>query len=251
MTRAAPSTLMPERIAGLLRVVRILLDYGRHLADTVAQRAAAPSFTSIAVCFGTLNLSVILAHLHRGLLRAAALERVLLARAASGRDIEFAGARIRTRDGQPAPADQAATPATRDALPRSARRMSWDDLAQFDTPTQQQVERQVRRRPLGRTIVDICLDLAVVPGLCTGPFWNELFETMQWYGGSVAALMRERCRREEAFEREQDRCPTRGWDWLKRPREAVRQALGFFIGEAPVGPGGALAPAAAFATGPP
>ncbi len=105
---------MPERIAGLLRVVRILLAYGRHLTDTVAQRAAAPSFTSIAACFGTLNLSVILAHLRRGLLRAAALERVLLARAASGRDIEFAAARIRPRGSQPA------TPATRNAVPRSA-----------------------------------------------------------------------------------------------------------------------------------
>ncbi len=132
--------------------------------------------------------------------------------------------------------------------------MSWDDLAEFDTPTQQQVERQVRRRPLGRTIVDICLDLAVVPGLCTGPFWNELFEIMQWYGGSVAALMRERCRREEAFGREQDRCPTHGWDWLRLRRDVVRQALGFFIGEEPAVPAGrpaALAPAAALATGPP
>jgi hypothetical protein len=237
---------MPERIAGLLRVVRILLDYGRHLADTVRQRAAAPSFTSIAACFGTLNLPVILAHLQRGLLRAAALERVLLARAASGRDIEFAGPRRRA----PAPEGKAATPATPTAVPRSARRMSWDDLAEFDNPAQQQIERQVRRRPVGRTILDICLDLAVVPGLCTGPFWNELFEVMQWYGGSIAALMRERCRREEAFEREQDRCRTQGWDWWRPRLDMIRQALGFLVGEPPVVPP-ALAPAAALATGPP
>jgi hypothetical protein len=238
---------MPERIAGLLRVVRILLGYGRHLADTVVQRAAAPSFTSIAACFGTINLSVILAHLHRGLLRAAALERLLLARAASGRDIAFA--RARPRDSQPTPA-----PATRDALPRSSRRMSWDDLPEFDNPTQQQIERQVRRRPVGRTIVDICLDLAVMPGLCTGPFWNELFEIMQWYGGSVAALMRERCRREEAFAREQDRSRTQGWDWWRGRGDMIRQALGFLIGEEPVAPPAqpaTLAPAAALATGPP
>jgi hypothetical protein len=236
---------MPERIAGLLRVVRILLGYGRHLADTVMQRATAPSFTSVAACFGTLNLSVILAHLQRGILRAAALERVLLARAAAGRDIAFAGAR--TPRSQPAPA----TPNT---VPRSPRRMSWDDLPEFDNPTQQQIERQVRRRPVGRTIVDICLDLGVVPGLCTGPFWNELFEIMQWYGGSVAALMRERCRREEAFAREQDRCRTPGWDWWRLGRDMVRQALGFFIGEEPVVPPAqplTLTPPAALATGPP
>ena len=47
----------------------------------------------------------------------------------------------------------------------------------------------------------------------------------------LAALMRERCRREEAFGREQDRCPTRGWDWLKLPREAVRQARPMLVRE--------------------
>jgi hypothetical protein len=132
--------------------------------------------------------------------------------------------------------------------------MSWDDLPDFDNPTRQQIEHQVRRRPVGRTIVDICLDLAVMPGLCTGPFWNELFEIMQWYGGSVATLMRERCRREEAFAREQDRCRTQGWDWWRGRGDMIRQALGFLIGEEPVGPAAhplTLAPAAALATGPP
>jgi hypothetical protein len=246
---------MPERIAGLLRVVRILLDYGRHLAATVNRRAAAPSFTSVAACFGTLNLSVILAHLQRGILRAAALERVLLARAAGGRDIEFAGARIRARDGQPAPADQATAgrphtpPQARNAAPQPARRFPWVEDDQSYVPSLNELERQVRRRPLGRTIVDICLDLAVMPGLCTGPFWNDLFEVMRWYGGSIAALMRERCRREETFDQEQDRRPTLGWNWSRPGRDMVRQALGFFIGEEPAIPSGQ--PAAALATGPP
>ncbi len=70
----------PERIARLLHVVRILLAYGRHVADTVRDRAAAPGFPAIAACFGTLDLAVILARLHRGILHAVALERVLLAR---------------------------------------------------------------------------------------------------------------------------------------------------------------------------
>jgi hypothetical protein len=242
---------MPERIAGLLRVVRTLLGYGRHLADTVAHRATAPSFISVAAYFGTLNLPVILARLRRGLLRAAALERVLLARAASGRDIEFTGARGRTRESQPAPADQqAALPAARNGTRRLPRRFPWIEPDDASAPSWQELERQVRRRPVGRTIVDICLDLAVMPGLCTGPFWNELFEIMQWYGGSIAALMRERCRREEAFSQEQDRRPTRGWDWSRLKRDTLRQDLGFLIGEEPVVPAG-LAPAAAFATGPP
>jgi hypothetical protein len=245
----------PERIAGLLRVVRILLGYGRHLADTVTHRATAPSFTSIAACFGTINLSVILARLHRGILRAAALERLLLARAAAGRDIEFTAPRTRGGDSRPAPTNQpAGQPAPRSAAPRPPRRFPWIESDGSHIPTPEEVERQVRRRPLGRTIVDICLDLAVMPGLCTGPFWNELFEIMQCYGGSIAALMRERCRREEVFDREQDGRPRQGWDWLRPGRDMVRQALGFFIGEEPVFPSSppcALAPAAALATGPP
>jgi hypothetical protein len=126
--------------------------------------------------------------------------------------------------------------------------------ADFHTPTLQQLEAQVRRRPLGRTIVDICLDLAVVPGFCTGTFWNELFDIMQRHRGRVANLMRERFRREQALHRQQDRMPTQGLDWSHLRRQMVRQALGFFIGEPPVlplhlpPPG---APAAAIATGPP
>jgi hypothetical protein len=92
----------------------------------------------------------------------------------------------------------------------------------------------VRGRPFGRTIVDMCLDLAVVPGFCTGTFWNELFDILQCYSGSIATLMRERCRREDAFGREQDSHPTHGWNWSDRRRETTRQVLGFLIGEPPV-----------------
>ncbi len=202
----------PERIAALLSVVRILLGYGRHLADTINHRAAAPSFTTIAACFGTIDLSVILGHLHRGILRAAALERVLLARAARGRDVAFTRSRIRAQGRKPAPADadqDAANPAARKPEPRPLRRVPHNADADFHTPTHQELERQVRSRPVGRTIVDICLDLAVVPGFCTGPFWNALFDAMHWYGGSTASVMREKHRREQAFHREQDRVQPR------------------------------------------
>jgi len=43
-------------------------------------------------------------------------------------------------------------------------------------PALEERERQVRRRPFGRTICDVCLDLAGVPEFCIGPFWTELFE---------------------------------------------------------------------------
>jgi hypothetical protein len=247
---------MPERIGALLRVLRVLLDYGRHLAGTINDRATAPSFTAIAACFGTADLAIIRAHLQRGILRALALERVLQARAARGRDIEFAPRRSRTPAVESRPAvvasnQEAASPAPSPAaLPRAAvpsRHSGRDDSADFDIPSLQQLQAQVRRRPLGRTIVDICLDLAVVPGFCTGAFWNELFDLTRRHGGSIAVLVRERWRREQAFSQEQDRHPTPGWNWWNPTRAILRQALGFFIGEELSAPPAA----AALATGPP
>jgi len=64
------TTPVPEYIAALLYAVDMLLGYGRHLFATIRHRAAAPTFPTIAAAFGTSNLSTILAHLNRGILRA-------------------------------------------------------------------------------------------------------------------------------------------------------------------------------------
>ena len=96
---------MPEYIAALLRAVGILLGYGRHLRATVQHRAAAPTFPAIAACFGTANLATIIAHLNRGILRAIALQNMLLARADTGRDINIVTRRTRTDEAPPAPTD--------------------------------------------------------------------------------------------------------------------------------------------------
>ncbi len=117
-------------------------------------------------------------------------------------------------------------------------------------PTLEDLERQMRRRPIGRIILDISLDLAVVPMFCHSQFWNELFDIMNWFGGgtAVSQLMQEKARRREAFAKERDRKLDPNWDWVNMSRDALRQVLGFFIGEPPVNP---LDPAAAIATGPP
>ncbi len=250
---------MPAGIAALLHTVRILLGYGRHLAETAKHRSASPDFNAIAACFGTGRVYAILAHLQRGILRAIALENVLLARAARGRDISFAAPRERVTATPAAPADppveqSAEARVARKVEARPSRPAGWNDPELF-MPTLEELEAQVRRRPFGRTLVDICLDLAVVPGFCTGPFWNELFDSIRWHGGSVASLMQEKVRREKAFSREQDAKPGSNWDWLKLTRDALRRALGFFIGEvadAPFDPLPELsAQVAAMATGPP
>jgi hypothetical protein len=242
-------TTVPEHIAFVLHAIGILLGFGRHLLETVRHRAAAPNFTTIAACFGTSNLSTILAHLNRGILRAMALERVLLARAATGRDIVIPTPRVRTAETRPVPADAqpAEPPPTRKIAPRPSLPPGQNDPELF-MPTPEELEREIRRRPLGRTIIAICLDLAVMPGLCTGPFWNELLAIIQCLRGSLGTLMKEKMRRERAIALEQDRIPGSDWNWMHFKRDDIRQVLGFFIGETPVDP---FAPTAAAATGPP
>ncbi len=264
--RTIPVGTIPARIAALLHTVRILLGYGRHLAETAQHRSASPDFNAIAACFGTGRLHAIIAHLQRGILRATALERVLLARAARGRDIGFVAPRERASatpaappDPPVAPADPPAeqpaeAPVARKLAARPSRPAGWNDPELF-MPTLEELEAQVRRRPLGRTLVEICLDLAVVPGFCTGPFWNELFDIIRLHGGSVATLMQEKTRRQETFCKEQDRKPGSNWDWLEMGREALRRVLGCCIGEVADAPFGAVgepgAATAAVATGPP
>jgi hypothetical protein len=248
MDPAAPT--IPNNIAAVLDTLRTLLTYGRHLLATVRRRAAAPTFNTIAAGFGTANLSTILAHLNRGILRATALENVLLARAATGRELD-AIPRY-PEPPPPAPADAQpeqpdTPPATREPIPRPSRPAGWNDPELF-MPTLQDLERQARRRTVGRSIVDICLDLAVVPALCNVEFWNDLHEIMHHFGGSIGTLMRQKLRRKHALVQQQDRIIGSNWDWLRLKRDEIRQVLGFFIGEPPVDP---FAPDAALATGPP
>jgi hypothetical protein len=249
------TTPVPEHIAFLLHAVGILLGYGRHLLATVRHRAAAPTFPTIAACFGTANLSTIQAHLNRGILRAIALQRFLLARAETGRDIAMVTPRTRIDvEPPPAPADpqaeQSAAPSIKSkAAPRPSLPPGSDDPELF-MPTLEDLDRQVRRRAIGRTIAEICNDLAVVPGLCTPAFWNGVFEIMHYFGGDgVATVMKEKSRRQEAFIQEQDKKLGSTLDWLHLKRDEIRQVLGFFIGEPPVDP--FSDPAAAPATGPP
>src|SRR5579859_4470295 len=131
----------PANIGVLLHAVRTLLTYGRHLVDTVRQRSTAPGFNTIAACFGTANLTTIIAHLNRGILRCIALERVLLARAAAGKDIAY----IERPETAPA---SAALP-TRKGTPRASRPTFRDD-PELHMPTVEDLERQIRRQTIGR-----------------------------------------------------------------------------------------------------
>ncbi len=238
---------IPQRLAALLHVVRVLLGHGRRLVETVPERAANVEFAALAGVCGTYNLATILARLQRGILRAMALERYLLARALKGREIGFVYARERRQakpaaepsEGEPASGEAAndvpggrAEPAQPGDGEKAPKRPAFDpdDLR---IPTPEELDAEVRRRPLGRTVLAICLDLAVIPSFCTGPFWNQISDTLMNYGGSFPTLFKTRQHRETSFQKERDKKPeTWSFDWKFPPPETVRQVLGYMIGEA-------------------
>jgi hypothetical protein len=240
MTEDVPNTnplyQQPTRLGSLMYVVRTLLDYGRHLADTVVQRAKQPSFASIAVGFGTADLPLIMARLQRGILRTIALARMLDDRLATGRDIHPntpVGYRAKPAP-EPGPEPKAApTPRSR-TTPRITS-AQWDDL--YSSFTLEQTEAHVRRRPIGRTIIDICLDFAVLPIQCNDEFWEHLFAAMYWHRGNFGRWGREERRRYKTFDHERNHKPNNGWwEWWDATKERILQSLGFRIGDPPMLP---------------
>jgi hypothetical protein len=266
-----PARPAPVRIPEILAVLSILATYGRHLAETLERRAVARGFATIAQFFGTVTLDTILAHLYRGVMRAAVLERMLRLRAARGFDLQILPPRAPPRRQPPAteaadPGQEAAAPppeiltpeqqeAAREAAEaRLARRIARAEPLTLRTlPSIKVIEAQVLRSPVGRTIAAICCDLGISPSLCDGAFWNRLFDAIRLYRGSVPSLVLEMKRRERRFDKEDWTHP--GLALPEDSRDGIRRVLGFFIGEswtnAVAGLAAVAMPVPATATGPP
>jgi len=178
-TRANPA--MPAALGRILSLVRKLIDYGRQLATTVQQRAGAPGFARFDKPFGTADLAVILARITGGLRRAAALEAALCRRAARGRDLTPSPIRLPALRG-PRPARQAAPPDAPPADPAEDPRLAR-------LPTEEEIAAEVRRRPIGAIIVDICGDLGIQPGHLDRAFWDEINHAIRTYGGNLATFL--------------------------------------------------------------
>jgi hypothetical protein len=167
----------PTRLSRVLSLVRRLIDYGRQLASTVQQRATTPDFAFFARPFGTVDLGVILTRITNGLRRAAALEARLCQRAARGKDLTVAPIRlptIRVPGGTRPVAPPGAQPEPQPEDPRFARLLTEEEIAE-----------EMRRRPIGAVIVDICLDLGIAPGDLDRAFWDEINLAIILYGGSA------------------------------------------------------------------
>jgi hypothetical protein len=178
---------MPTAIGRVLRLVRKLIDFGKQLAGTVQQRAAAPGFALFARPFGTADLAIILARITSGLRRAAALEARLCQRAARGQDLTPTPIRLPATSG-PRAARQVAPP---DAQPEPQRADPAEDSRLARLPTEEEIAAEVRRRPVGAVIADICRDLGIAPGHLDRAFWDEITHAIMMYGGSLAGFLRD------------------------------------------------------------
>jgi len=269
-----PGKFAATRIVEIIIIVGVLATYGRHLAQTLEQRAVARGFATIARFFGTVKCEIILAHIQRGLMRAVALERILMARAMRGGDLRMLAPLARSRrapaaqeaaeGGQTAgaAAPETLTPAQAAAAQaadvgageRLARRIGRNEPLTLDTmPRVEAIEAEVRRSPVGRTIAAICLDFGISPMLCNGLFWTLLFDAIGLHRGSASGLVLEVKRREARFNKEEWKHP--GLELAEETRDGTLQMMGFCVGDPPVWPIAVVeaqgAAVAAAATGPP
>jgi len=167
-----------SRTGRLLGLVRKLIDYGKELAGTLRPHASPANLAIVTRNFGTADIAAILAFITRGLLRAAALEARLISRTARE---EAAAARSSAPSRRRPRAAQPAAPRVDDAESRLAR-----------LPAPAHIAAEVRRRPIGAVLADICQDLGIVP---SDPLWQELSSAIIENGGSLATLFRDTFKR--------------------------------------------------------
>jgi hypothetical protein len=164
-------------MSALLDLVRRLIDYGKELAETLHQRVAEnpyfPGFT-----YGTNDLALIMARITRGLLRAQALEARLI--------------RLAARPMRPSAPATAAPPRKPHTDRPTVHRQPAADTPPTDLPTVDQIAAEIRRRPIGAIIADICRDLRILP---SHPLWRDLQHAINHHGGSYIRLLKDLLKR--------------------------------------------------------
>ena len=177
--RQTPSAESPRSTGHLLGIVRKLIDYGRQLVSTLRQPTPPTNLADITQNFGTIDIAQIVARIMRGLMRAAALETRLAHR----------------RD--PPPAD---TTARAPREPRAGRPVRHSTIAAepclADLPSADEIAADIRHRPVGAVIADICRDLGIP---LNHELWRELTLAIIANGGNYAALVTESLKRIGTF----------------------------------------------------
>jgi hypothetical protein len=166
------------RLTRLLGLVRKLIDYGKDLATAVRARGLTDRPAGAPARFGTRDIALILSRIAVALLRAESLEAKLL-RSAARPDPKPRPPRVPSQRA-PHAARQKAEPA------------AHPDPCLARLPTPEQIAAEIRRRPIGAVLVDICHDLGI---MADHPLWRELNQAIIMHGGGLAAFFRDMCNR--------------------------------------------------------
>ena len=157
----------------LLGLVHRLIGYGKSLTGVLQRPEAAADPTVIMMNFGTRDFALIAARITRGLLLAVALEARLLGRVAIEDKRAKAAAPAQPPANAPAP--------VRVRSPRKPRPADDPTSLLARMPTAEEIAAQIRRRPIGAVLADICSDLGIV---ASHPLWRELRNAVSFNGGS-------------------------------------------------------------------
>jgi hypothetical protein len=82
-----------------------------------------------------------------------------------------------------------------DDKPDRARKPREQDSDAVRLPTEKELLAELRRRPPGAILADICRDLGVLPGDLDPKIWRELQRAITIYGGSAMRLFGDMTRR--------------------------------------------------------
>jgi hypothetical protein len=179
------STDRRGNLSRLLGLVRKLIDYGKDLATAVRERGLTDRPAGASAHFGTRDIALILSRIAAALLRAEALEARFLRSAAWP---------------EPKPCPPRA-PSQR--APRAARQQAepatQPDPCLARLPTPEQIAAEIRRRPIGAVLIDICRDLGIV---ADHPLWRELNLAIIVHGGGPGAFFKDMWQRARATWRE-------------------------------------------------
>jgi len=169
------------RLTGLIGLVRKLIDYGKELATALRERGLSDRPAGVFASFGTIDLGLILSRIAAALLRAEALEARLVQSAARP-------------DPEPRPPH-----ALSQCSPRAARQQTTPaeapDPHLARLPTIEEIAAEVRRKPVGVVLLDICRDLGIT---ADHPLWRELNLAIIMHGGGLAAFFKDICQRASA-----------------------------------------------------